>query len=608
MPFSWPVGPNSPGDLRLTWTSKNVRTSQEFQQLVYCAIICYTAIYAPTPRKMSVKVSMTQCLSFNRCVSFTVCFPQRKIERRAPPAKRSVPTVTKNGPTPEPVDEPCPVYEVIPEPEQEVYLTLADFQAPGTGDGLSFSAGCSVTVVTKNASGWWYVEMGDKEGWVPSSYLERAAKNETLQTPPPKLPAKRSPVKRRELPQSGNKAALRRSTSEETLKRSQLKPSPSHKGHVNSPPGKSTSSSLLTASTPHLSSPQQRKPTISVPSHTNKKTLTTGGNTHTPIGRSSSSGDQATRPKPHLAPRAQQSATSLSVPKPHTKSRSADGSTNSRERTLSSRTDHNRPVSELAQLLQKKQATLSANSSAKPSSPRATPKTATPKTATQKTASPSTKRLDLSVKQPPQRPKPYNTTATTKRAPPKRPEPPKSNTISHTKKTPPPRPSTSPSQTRKTSVGYTAVCEYTGGDGQMSLRAGQIVEVLEKCSDGWWYVKAGSEEGWAPSSFLEEGKSKPGRPANGPSHPKTEHPIAGSSKPTPAARPIPKPRRSPQTPHASNSMYRAAVSYQVPVYEDSGITLVAGQLYEVLEKKEGWWFVKDTQGEGWAPASYLDPA
>jgi hypothetical protein len=55
-------------------------------------------------------------------------------------------------------------------------------------------------------------------------------------------------------------------------------------------------------------------------------------------------------------------------------------------------------------------------------------------------------------------------------------------------------------------------------------------------------------------------------------------------------------------------MYRAAVSYQVPVYEDSGITLVAGQLYEVLEKQEGWWFVKDTQGEGWAPASYLDPA
>ena len=142
----------------------------------------------------------------------------------------------------------------------------------------------------------------------------------------------------------------------------------------------------------------------------------------------------------------------------------------------------------------------------------------------------------------------------------------------------------------------------------MPLTVGQSVEVLEKSSDGWWYVKAGSEEGWAPSSFLEEGKSKPSRPANGPSHLKQENPTGGSSKPTLAARPVPKPRRSPQVSHSS-SMYRAAASYQVPVYEDSGIDLVAGQMYEVLEKQGGWWFVKDdSQREGWAPASYLDPA
>ena len=141
----------------------------------------------------------------------------------------------------------------------------------------------------------------------------------------------------------------------------------------------------------------------------------------------------------------------------------------------------------------------------------------------------------------------------------------------------------------------------------MSLRVGQSVEVLEKSSDGWWYVKAGSEEGWAPSSFLEEGKPKPNRPANGPSHPR---PIAGLSKPTPAPRPVPKPRRSPQTPHtaATSNMYRAAVSYTVPVYEDSGIDLEMGQMYEVLEKQSGWWFVKDGEREGWVPASYLDPA
>lgn len=530
---------------------------------------------------------------------------QRKIERRAAPIKPSPPTMTHTSLTSQPVDEPCPVYEVIPEPEEEVYVTLADFRAPSTGDGLSFSAGCSVTVVTKNASGWWYVEMGDKEGWVPSSYLERAPKNEMLHVPPPKLPAKSSPVKRRELTQSG-KSALRRSTSEETLKQQQLKPSPTHKPRVNSPPVKP--SSWMTASTPHMSShhhqhqQQQLKPTMSVPVQTSRKTPTStaGGKTHSPLRRSSSSEGQA-RPRPHLTPRSQQSTSNLGVPKPHVRSHSSGGSSNTRDGAQSSRTD-NKPVSELAQILQKKQVASSAAKTS--SSPRATPKTVTPTT-----TSPSTKRLDLSVKQqPPQRPKPYSGSATAKRAPPKRPEPPKSSTIAaRTKKTPPPRPSTSPAQTRKTSVSYTAVCEYAGGDGQMPLTVGQNVEVLEKSSDGWWYVKAGSEEGWAPSSFLEEGKSKPSRPANGPSHLKQENPTGGSSKPTPAARPVPKPRRSPQVSHSS-SMYRAAASYQVPVYEDSGIDLVAGQMYEVLEKQGGWWFVKDdSQREGWAPASYLDP-
>ena len=138
----------------------------------------------------------------------------------------------------------------------------------------------------------------------------------------------------------------------------------------------------------------------------------------------------------------------------------------------------------------------------------------------------------------------------------------------------------------------------------MVLQKGQKVEVLEKTSDGWWYVKAGSEEGWAPSSFLEEGKPKPGRPANGPSHPKIEQPVGRPSKPSPASRPVPKPRRST---HIANT-YRAAASYQVPVYEDSGMELVEGQTYEVLEKQGGWWFVTDGQKEGWAPASYLDPA
>ncbi|KAH0623777.1 hypothetical protein JD844_006898 [Phrynosoma platyrhinos] len=39
-------------------------------------------------------------------------------------------------------------------------------------------------------------------------------------------------------------------------------------------------------------------------------------------------------------------------------------------------------------------------------------------------------------------------------------------------------------------------------DSEISFPAGVIVEVLEKQSSGWWYLKYGETEGWAPSHYL----------------------------------------------------------------------------------------------------------
>lgn len=40
-------------------------------------------------------------------------------------------------------------------------------------------------------------------------------------------------------------------------------------------------------------------------------------------------------------------------------------------------------------------------------------------------------------------------------------------------------------------------------DSEVSFPAGVDVEVLEKEESGWWYIRWGSEEGWAPSYYLE---------------------------------------------------------------------------------------------------------
>ena len=77
-----------------------------------------------------------------------------------------------------------------------MYVTIAQFTATA-GDGISFVEGKECTVVTKNSVGWWYVEMDEMEGWVPSSYLERKStsvsplSNKSPTSPAFPLPAKK---------------------------------------------------------------------------------------------------------------------------------------------------------------------------------------------------------------------------------------------------------------------------------------------------------------------------------------------------------------------------------------------------------------------------------
>ena len=130
------------------------------------------------------------------------------------------------------------------------------------------------------------------------------------------------------------------------------------------------------------------------------------------------------------------------------------------------------------------------------------------------------------------------------------------------------------------------------------------MEVVKKSSNGWWYIKIGFREGWAPSTYLEEKTSSDSKPK----------PIRPTKPPAPKVnqvqeRPVPKPRARTKVSCPSSSSYRAVADYDVPIYEDSGIPLLEGKLYQVLEKNDsGWWFVSDGDREGWAPASYFDPA
>ncbi|XP_038158134.1 SH3 and PX domain-containing protein 2B isoform X2 [Cyprinodon tularosa] len=70
----------------------------------------------------------------------------------------------------------------VPPQVEEEYYTIADFQTT-IPDGISFQAGVKVEVVEKNASGWWYIQIDDKEGWAPATFIDKYKKTSNALRP-----------------------------------------------------------------------------------------------------------------------------------------------------------------------------------------------------------------------------------------------------------------------------------------------------------------------------------------------------------------------------------------------------------------------------------------
>ncbi|XP_058399916.1 SH3 and PX domain-containing protein 2A isoform X1 [Diceros bicornis minor] len=98
-------------------------------------------------------------------------------------------------------------------PSVEVeYYTIAEFQSC-ISDGISFRGGQKAEVIDKNSGGWWYVQIGEKEGWAPASYIDKRKKpnlsrrTSTLtrpKVPPPAPPSK--PKEAEECPAGTNES------------------------------------------------------------------------------------------------------------------------------------------------------------------------------------------------------------------------------------------------------------------------------------------------------------------------------------------------------------------------------------------------------------------
>ncbi|TRZ01433.1 hypothetical protein DNTS_013436 [Danionella cerebrum] len=87
------------------------------------------------------------------------------------------------------------------------YYTIAEFQS-SISDGISFHGGQKADVIEKNSGGWWYVQIGEMEGWAPSSYIDKRKKpnlnRRTSTLTRPKIPPPAPPVKKQETEDSSS--------------------------------------------------------------------------------------------------------------------------------------------------------------------------------------------------------------------------------------------------------------------------------------------------------------------------------------------------------------------------------------------------------------------
>lgn len=92
--------------------------------------------------------------------------------RHRPPPRRDL-TIPRGTNLPKP---PTP-----PHVEEE-YYTIADFQTT-IPDGISFQAGIKVELIEKNGSGWWYIQIDEKEGWAPATFIDKYKKTSSALRP-----------------------------------------------------------------------------------------------------------------------------------------------------------------------------------------------------------------------------------------------------------------------------------------------------------------------------------------------------------------------------------------------------------------------------------------
>ncbi|XP_037543711.1 neutrophil cytosol factor 1 [Nematolebias whitei] len=110
---------------------------------------------------------------------------------------------------------------------------------------------------------------------------------------------------------------------------------------------------------------------------------------------------------------------------------------------------------------------------------------------------------------------------------------------------------------------------------EINLHTGDLVEIVEKSQNGWWFCQCETKRGWAPASYLE--------PLDGPEEAEEAEPDYEGEL------------------HVTDQAYRAE--------QEDEISLDVGETVEVIHKLlDGWWVVRKGDETGHFPSMFLQKA
>ncbi|XP_042355482.1 neutrophil cytosol factor 1 [Plectropomus leopardus] len=107
---------------------------------------------------------------------------------------------------------------------------------------------------------------------------------------------------------------------------------------------------------------------------------------------------------------------------------------------------------------------------------------------------------------------------------------------------------------------------------EIDLHTGDLVEIVEKSQNGWWFCQSESKRGWVPASYLE--------PLDGPEEAEEAEPNYEGEL------------------HVTINAYKSE--------QEDEISLEIGDTVEVIHKLlDGWWVVRKGEETGYFPSMFL---